>query len=538
MRPSSHPLAPLAATAVACLALLPACARSAQVASPPPVPPPSAAADQANPPVATTPTPVARAEDARTGVRRLVDSLVARPEWRNAHWGILIVDPQVGDTLYALNAGKLFMPASNQKLLTAAVALARLGPDYRFRTEFAARGDGRSPTVSGGVLRGDLVVTGYGDPTVSDHARDDAMIPLREIADSLAARGIERISGKLVVGEDIFPDPELGFGWAWDDLDYAYSAGVDELFFNEGFTRIVLHGGARAGDPVTAYTAPARSYPALQVEAVTAAAGDTTAADAEATTLPDGRVVVTGTVPTRDSVVIQITFRKQAPAYLAALREALAERGIEVDGNPPGGATPASPPIVPLFTTYSAPLGEIMPLLQKPSQNQIAEIFLRTVGRELTGSGSADSGQVVVERQLQAWGAAPDGFVVRDGSGLSRHDYVSPATIVTVLDVMTRDPAFQVYYDALPIAGVDGTIENRMRGTPAQGNVHAKTGYIDRARSLSGYVTTADGHRLLFSILANNWTTRVRQVEDVQDAIAARLASMTLGGTTTTSGGR
>ena len=131
----------------------------------------------------------------------------------------------------------------------------------------------------------------------------------------------------------------------------------------------------------------------------------------------------------------------------------------------------------------------------------------------------------MIERQLTEWGIAPTSFAVRDGSGLSRHDYIAPDAIVRVLDVMRKSPSFAVYRDALPLAGVDGTIANRMRGTPAAGNVHAKTGFVDKARSLSGYVTTANGHVLIFSLLCNNWTTTSREVDQVADAIAARLAS-------------
>ena len=140
--------------------------------------------------------------------------------------------------------------------------------------------------------------------------------------------------------------------------------------------------------------------------------------------------------------------------------------------------------------------------------------------------GSADSGRAVVERQLAAWGARDGSYAVRDGSGLSRHDYVTPETVVRVLDAIRGDTAFQVFFDALPIAGVDGTIERRMRGTPAEGNVRAKTGFIDKARSLSGYVTSADGEMLVFSFLANNFTVPNRSVERVQDAICVRLATM------------
>jgi D-alanyl-D-alanine carboxypeptidase/D-alanyl-D-alanine-endopeptidase (penicillin-binding protein 4) len=174
---------------------------------------------------------------------------------------------------------------------------------------------------------------------------------------------------------------------------------------------------------------------------------------------------------------------------------------------------------------WSPPLRTIMPLLEKPSQNQIAEIMYRTLALEKTGVGTPDSGRVVVQRQLAAWGADTAGHAVRDGSGLSRHDYVTPETIVRVLDAMRRHPEFSTFYDALPVAGVDGTIRSRMKDTPAQGNVHAKTGTVDKARSLSGYVTTADGRLLLFSFLCNNFTVPTRAVEQVQDAILVRLAS-------------
>jgi D-alanyl-D-alanine carboxypeptidase/D-alanyl-D-alanine-endopeptidase (penicillin-binding protein 4) len=178
-----------------------------------------------------------------------------------------------------------------------------------------------------------------------------------------------------------------------------------------------------------------------------------------------------------------------------------------------------------IFTFVSLPMRNIIPALMKPSQNQIAEILLKTIGLERGGMGTADSARKIVAQQLLAWGVQPDGFVIRDGSGLSRHDLLSPETIVKVLDKIQQDTAFAVYYNAMPIAGVDGTLEDRMKGTPAQGNVHAKTGSISAARSLSGYVTTADGERLIFSILANNWITPSSAVTGVADQIASALAA-------------
>jgi D-alanyl-D-alanine carboxypeptidase/D-alanyl-D-alanine-endopeptidase (penicillin-binding protein 4) len=473
----------------------------------------------------STPTVAARSSSAPDEIgllRRSIDSAVSAPEYANAHWGILIVDATTRDTLYSRNAAKLFLPASNMKIVTGATSLALLGPDYQYRTVFASRG-----AVHGGALHGDLVVIGRGDPTVSDHMRKDAMLVLRDVADSLVAHGITRIDGRLVAAGDAFPGPVLGFGWDWDDLDYSYGAGVDELLFNEGFTRVVVKGGARAGRAVTAVIGPTKTTPRVRITATTVAKpapGDTvkvTKIVARYDSLTGG-VLVEGTIAAGDSTVEEVAHRVPNQAYLDALGEALAGKPIKIGGT--RGDTTAR--IDTVFTLVSLPLREILPALEKPSQNQIAEILLKTLALEKTGVGSADSGRKVVERQLAAWGAREDGYVIRDGSGLSRHDYLSPETIVRVLDTIRTDSAFSVFYDALPIAGVDGTIADRMKGTPAAGNVHAKTGYVDRARSLSGYATSADGHLLIFSALCNNWTVPVRQVESVQNMIAIRLASM------------
>lgn len=458
-------------------------------------------------------------------LRRSIDSAVSAPEYSNAHWGILIVDATTRDTLYSRNAAKLFLPASNMKIVTGAAALVLLGPDYRYRTTFAARGP-----VRAGVLRGDLVVTGRGDPTVSDRMRTDAMTVMRDIADSLLARGITRIAGRLVSGGDAFPGPVLGFGWDWDDLDYGYGAGVDELLFNEGFTRVAVKAGARAGRPVTVAIGPTLRTPRVRITAITVAkpaAGDTTKVTDVVARFDSltGGILVEGTIAAGDSTTEEVAHRVPTAAYLAALAEALAAKSIRV-GNARSDTTAA---IDSLFALMSPPLREILPALEKQSQNQIAEVLLKTLALEKAGVGRADSGRKVVERQLAAWGARDGGYVIRDGSGLSRHDYLSPETLVRVLDTIRADSAFRVFYDALPIAGVDGTIAERMKGTPAEGNVHAKTGYVDRARSLSGYATSVDGHLLIFSALCNNWTVPVRQVESVQNMIAARLSGMRAG---------
>jgi serine-type D-Ala-D-Ala carboxypeptidase/endopeptidase (penicillin-binding protein 4) len=464
--------------------------------------------------------------DALSSLRTFIDSSVGAREFRNAHWGILIVDPGRGETLYTRNADKLFMPASNQKILTGSVALARLGPEYRWTTTLLARGP-----IDKGVLDGDLVVRGDGDPSISTSMRGDALAPLRDLADSLRARGITRIRGRVAAAPSPFTDAPLGYGWAWDDLDEPYGAGVDALYFNEGFTQIIVRAGARPGDAVRATTRPASTYPPLRVRATTVAPSATPADSAlRRPGLTAGYdsshtgVRVAGTIAVGDTAVLELALRDHPAAFVAALREALRSRGITVDE----AQRDSTAPLDSLVALRSPPLREVMRAFEKPSQNQIGELLFKTLALRATGVGRADSAQRVVETQLVAWGAEPDGFAVRDGSGLSRHDYVSPRTLVTALGAMRRSPEFRVFYDALPIAGVDGTIDKRMRGTPAQGNVHAKTGYIDKARSLSGYVTTPDGRMLIFSMLCNNYTVPTATVNRVQDSVAARLASLRL----------
>ncbi|HVE35758.1 MAG TPA: D-alanyl-D-alanine carboxypeptidase/D-alanyl-D-alanine-endopeptidase [Gemmatimonadaceae bacterium] len=474
--------------------------------------------------VAPRPGSISTGRDA--SLRAFIDSLVEAQEFSNAHWGILVVDPERGDTLYSRNAGKLFMPASNMKILTSATALTQLGADFRYRTTFGARGQ-----VSGGTLTGDLVVIGRGDPSVSDHMLHDAMLPIRAIADSIAARGIHHVTGRVAAAGDHFPGSELGFGWSYDDFEDSYSAPVDELLFNEGFSELHVKAGERAGDPVTVVVRPARSMPRVRVNASTVAAAPGDSARRRANTLVARKdstswdVILTGTLAARDTAVIEVTHHNATDAYLAAVREALADRGVSFDDQP----TDTLARVDTIATLTSPPLSEILKALMKPSQNQIAEMLFRTTALEKSGAGRPDSARAIVERQIASWGAAvPQEAVVRDGSGLSRYDYISPQTVVRILDAMKKAPTFGVFYDALPIAGVDGTIRNRMKGTPAENNVHAKTGSVAQSRSLSGYVTTADRHMLIFSFLSNNWTVPIRSVERVQDAIAVRLAAMRL----------
>lgn len=477
-------------------------------------------------PVTEVPAPTLR-----DVLRHTVDSVVAAPMWRNARLGILVVDPESGDTLVSNDADRLFMPASNQKLLTGAIAVTVLGPDFRWRTPVLLHGVQRGTT-----FHGNLYLVGSGDPSISDALRGGRATSAFDAAiAALATRGIRRLSGRVLPYGDALPGLTTGYGWAWDDFDAAYSAAIDELMFNEGELYVVAKAGRRVGASVQVQTLPTSRYPALKVEAVTR---DSTSAPAAprperlqaAYDSAGHTLVVTGTLALGDSARLTVAYRHPNDAFVAAFTESLAKARIAVQGRRLARRDTAGRAPDTVAVIESPPFADVLTRMEKPSQNQMAELFFRTAARQVTGSGSADSAQALGARLLDTWGVSAADAAYRDGSGLSRHDYVTPRAIVKVLDVMRRSPHFALYRDALPIAGVDGTIRSRMRGTPAAGNVRAKTGTLDKARSLSGYVTTANGRLLLFSMMMNNFTVPNREVERVQDLVASMLAAGTLEG--------
>jgi len=475
-------------------------------------------------PVAEVPAPTVKQQ-----LQHTVDSIVSAPMWRNARLGILVVDPETGDTLVSHDADRLFMPASNQKLLTGAIATTVLGPDYRWRTPVLLHGVQR-----GSTWRGNVYLQGSGDPSISDALRGGrAQSAFDEALAALRARGIRRITGRILPFGDALPGLTTGYGWAYDDFDAAYSAAIDELMFNEGELYVTVRAGRTIGAAVSASTTPTLRYPALRIEATTrdsaAAAGASRPPRLQAAYDSVGHtLVLTGTLALGDSARLTVAYRHPADAFVAAFGESLAAERIVVQGKSLARRDTSTRALDTLAVIVSPSFADVLKRMEKPSQNQMAELFFRTVALHATGSGSADSAQAIGTRTLASWGITAADVAYRDGSGLSRHDYLTPRAVVQVLDVMRRSPHYALFRDALPIAGVDGTIRSRMRGTPAEGNVRAKTGTLDKTRSLSGYVTTANGRVLLFSMLANNFTTPNREVERVQDLIASFLAGSTL----------
>ena len=449
-----------------------------------------------------------------------LDSAMANPAFARATWGAVVESADSGQVLYRHNAERLFIPASNLKLLTASAALTRLGADFRWTTTVVARG-----ARQGDTLAGDLVVAGRGDPTFAVDAAGDSTDELKSLrgwVDSLTARGIHVIRGRVVGDASAFPDPPLGRGWAWDDLEADYAAPVGALQFNESVAWIEVEPSIVPGAAASLLLVP-REAPLRLFGAVATAAPDSNIAQLTWSRAPFGdSVTVGGRLSARRATErLPVAVPDPTRYFEAALTQALGEGGVTVLGAPVQSFAAAET----LFTWLSPPLSQVLPLLLKPSQNQIGETLLRTLGLQVKGVGAVDSGRAVIRDVLTEFGVAPDAYVLADGSGLSRYNDVAPEAIAAVLAAMYRRPDFPAFRDALPVAGVDGTLATRFLGTAAAGNVRAKTGSMTGVRTLSGYVRTPDGETLLFVLIANNATAPRRVVEAAQDRIVARLAT-------------
>jgi serine-type D-Ala-D-Ala carboxypeptidase/endopeptidase (penicillin-binding protein 4) len=452
-----------------------------------------------------------------------LDAILAAPSLERGYWGVLVKSLDTNDTLYALNAHKLMMPASAMKIVTLAASAARLGWDYQFNTRVLAAGP-----IAAGSLDGDLVIVGSGDPSLTD---ETAPAVFASWADTLKERGIDRIAGRIIGDDRAFGGEALGMGWSWDDLPDGYAAGVGALQFDENMARVTIAPGAVIGAPAIVTIAPETAGLVVRNHLTTGAAGS---AESIETHRPPGSGVIElrGSVPLSSAAVVRtVSVDNPTAFFVAALKSALIAAGIDVHGDAVDidDVTDAMPldGMRTLVDYRSPPLSTLAVRMMKMSQNQYAETLLRTLGAA-TGAPTAENGAATAARVVQQWGVPEGGLILRDGSGLSRYDYVSPESLVAILAHVDADPALRGPFEAaLPLAGRDGTLANRMKGTAADGNARAKTGSMSNVRALCGYVTGADGERLVFAILANNFETASNVVNRAADAIVVRLANYT-----------
>jgi D-alanyl-D-alanine carboxypeptidase/D-alanyl-D-alanine-endopeptidase (penicillin-binding protein 4) len=449
------------------------------------------------------------------------ESLLGTPPTSKGEWGILLVDAESGETLYEQNADKYFVPASNMKLFTTALALAKLGPEYRFRTTLETR----ASISSEGVLNGDLALVGRGDPNLSnrkfpyelkeefDGPQEKALV---ELADALAVKGVKEISGDVIGDDSYFPRERYPNGWEIDDMVWEYGAAVSAIVVDDNTVALTLTPGEQAGAPVQAAVTPATPDFTVENEVITSAAD--VKSDLTLTREPGANlVVVKGTLPAK-STPRKLVLAIEEPAQHAAvlLKRMLEERGIRVSGIARAQHVRAesSGEAIVLAEHLSVPLGDAVKLINKISQNLHTEMLLRTAARQ-SGPWASTEDMLKVPADFYATaGILPGDVIQTDASGLSRHDLVTPRAIVTLLGFAQKQQWFGPYYASLPVAGQDGTLEDRMKNTPAAGRIHAKTGSVEHVRTLSGFAETPGGRRLIFSFLSNNQGGKSHEAAD------------------------
>jgi D-alanyl-D-alanine carboxypeptidase/D-alanyl-D-alanine-endopeptidase (penicillin-binding protein 4) len=451
-----------------------------------------------------------------------IDSALDVPGLQTGFQGIVIQSLRDQSILYSRNADQVFLPASNNKLLTSGAALALLGPSYVYHTRVFRIGK----LSADGNLNGDLYLRGSGDPLLMPADLD-------ALATQIRLAGIQRVSGRLHFDDTLFDRQWLGDTWAWDDEPYYYSAQISALNVNENLINLRALPGHKVGAPVRIEMSPTSRYARIVNHAVT---GPAKSKSTLVFDRPRGlnQFVISGSLPidiaVKDAPKDRLTIENPARYAAYLFMESLQRAGVKVehDDIADGPATPKSAEQI--AEQRSMPLSELLKKMNKPSDNLVAECLLKTIGAEQKGigTGGADgTGARVAKEFFLRIGLDTDRVQQADGSGLSRTNFVSPRNMVRLLAHVYTTPDFNTLYDSLPIAGIDGSLSGRMKSTAATNNCHAKTGYVSNVSSLSGFVTTRDGEMLVFSILMNNHLASNVVCTAAQDRIVNLLANFT-----------
>ncbi len=464
-------------------------------------------------------------EEARTEIVEQIKENFDDERFFNAHWGVLIKSMDTGDIWWAHNEDKLFLPASNEKIPTTAAALNYLGPDFKLETHVST--DGK---IVDGVLDGNLIVFGTGDPTIYTRFFDSPLQVFEGWAEQLKEKGITQINGNIIGDDDAWSDDHVRGSWPLGDLTPWYYAEYGPLTFNENYVDIQIIPPETVDGTVTLEPNVKSSYYTL---------------DTDIEVVEEGRNRIS-LYRERDSNIIKVsgqvvagsrsfertpTITNPTKWYVHVLTETLEANGIDVLGGPVDcdeidGWDHTPEDFETLIVHESPEMVEILKGLMKRSQNMYAESIPHILGWKATGEGTFSAGRQVIRDELAQFGVDGDGFQYSDGSGLSRYNYISPSIIVKIYEGMLEGPYGDEWYECQSIAGVDGTLRGRMKDTPAENNVRGKTGTISNTRALSGYVTTAAGEKMVFSFLVNGHMRSSSEVNDVTDPSLALIAGL------------
>ena len=469
-----------------------------------------------------TPTPVAvttaKPAQTLTDLQFKIRSRLMSPDLRRGSVGIKVVSLNSGKVVFEDNAEKYFMPASNMKNFTVAAAIEKLTPDFRFVTSVYA------PAMpdSTGVVKGSVRIFGRGDVSIStSFSEGNYYKGLDELADKIVAAGVKRIEGDLIADETYFTGNPIPGGWEWDDLQWYYGAEISALPLNDNAIDLSVKPGP-VGYGCAVKMSPFNPVIRIVNQCTTSAAGTPRTLRIEKK-IDRNIIEITGSLPVGNSGFSgSVTVSRPAELFIALLKERLTAKGVTITGQARAinKRSDEETAVVEIAKLESAPMSLIAAKTMKPSQNMYTETLLWTLGEQaraaasasVPGGGlakpstadSAELGIAAVKRFLTEIGVAPDGIIQHDGSGLSRHNLITPSAVVQLYRYMGKQSRFShAWRESLTIGGVDGTLRNRFKGTRAAGNVRGKTGTIDQVSALSGYVRTAAGEELVFSMVVN-----------------------------------
>jgi len=438
--------------------------------------------------------------------------------------GIHIVELSSGKTIYRLNEDRLFLPASNMKLFTTALALLRLGPDRRFTTQVLLD------------LSGNVVLVGGGDPSLSGRvfpyqkaaAFEPGLKPIEELADQIVASGVTRIAGDVAGDDRLYPWSPYAPSWTQDDALRDYGAPVSALTLNENAISISLIPGDKAGDAARVSIDPPLEYFAIDQRVATVARGSEPKIRMSRQA-GSRQILLWGSIPAGHAPIVETVAIDDPAQYAAcALYDALTRRGVAIGGGPVAWHRTASDDYIApqgrvVASRTSPPLVELLRVMDKVSQNLFAELMLREAGRVARRMGTREAGLEEMDAMLGEMGAAKDESRLEDGSGLSRNALVTPRLVTRLLAFLNQGPYRDPWFSLLPVGGEDGTLEHRLCCVSESGSIHAKTGSLSRALALSGYAESKSRGRLAFSILVNDFSARSSDVRAWIDKIATAL---------------
>lgn len=455
-------------------------------------------------------------------LRRDLHSIFSDSAIDHAFWSVSVQSLKQGGSLYSLNSSRMLTPASNQKLVTSAVAADRLGWDYRYTTRIFSTG-ALSPE---GDLDGDLVIVSNGDPTINPR-HPERWGAFDAWAKQLHAKGVRRVAGQLIGDDNAFAEPGYGFGWAWDDLALGYGAVVGALQYHENQVELLIGPGLEAGGRAIISVSPPGSGIILDHDVTTVVEGQPSKVSLKR--IPGSNMLtVSGQVAIGSPAISELAAVPNPTIhYLNALREALARNGVFVGGNSldidDARVKPDYSRATLLLEDQSPTLDAVIDVCLKWSRNEYAETMLFSLAPAGT-EATAAAGLEVVNETLLKWGVKPELYVARDGSGLSRNDYIAPDALIGILTSVWRDERHREKFQAtLPQSATSGSLEKRMKETPAAGRVWAKTGSMSNVRSLSGYLLTLDDEPLVFSIIVNGFHVPSSRIDAAMDEALVRL---------------